>query len=131
MTDIINKHIMYDKLSAAAAGKAVMTLKTRNNMNSLANATTASGNESHKSNNKTVTEQRKPLTFVHDFIWFDYKQRRVMNNRVFLKDWAVHTIANDEWSHNFTIKSNTIKQNASAALTIFRPKQLLYIVSDS
>ena len=52
MTDIINKHIMDDKLSAAAAGKAVLTHKTRDNMNSLANAATASGNESHKSDNQ-------------------------------------------------------------------------------
>ena len=96
LTDIISKYIMDDKLSAEAAGEAFLTLETRDNMNAVTNTTLSSHNEFHKNDNQTVAEQCELVYFIHDVIWFDYKQRRVVNNPNIPKDWAVYTMANVE-----------------------------------
>jgi hypothetical protein len=98
---------MDDEFSASAAGTAFLTLKTRDNMNKVINTTTTSRNVFHRNDDQTATEQCKPVSFIHDVSWFEYKQHRVMNSPVLTKDWAVQTTENVEWTQDCNRKDRT------------------------
>ena len=64
-TDIIDINIINDELSAAAAGVTFLKRKTRNNMNKVTHATTASRNDECRENyNQAVTLHGKPFAAV-------------------------------------------------------------------